>query len=360
MESGTTAVTVVVWGPIDVTIAAEYHFYSAADVARLAGLGPGQVRRWTGSDDHLKLSRLRPKGLFSFLDIVELTLIGRLRDRGVGLGKIRRCMVDLAKRWGTDRPFSRRETLEKLKTCGADLLIDEDGQLEDIDRRQIVLREVVAPYITSLDFDQQNEQAVRWWPRGHDGQIVIDPAMGFGRPMVADHRVPTDMLALGFKAGDSALDLARAYELPVSAVEEALRFEEGLRAAEEVYFFFDENVPKRVVAALRVFDIEAAHLVEYFKRRGVQDEEWMPIVAGKGWVAITQDRRIFRNSDQHALAQFHGLRTVVLTQSWGRLRQHQKAGHLLTLWDDLVDQAKRLEPGQAVKVNTQGEFTLID
>lgn len=53
--------------------------------------------------------------------------------------------------------------------------------------------------------------------------VVIDPELRFGRPTVKG--APTDVLAERWRAGDSAADLAKDYDLSVDEVEEALRYE---------------------------------------------------------------------------------------------------------------------------------------
>ncbi len=212
---------------------AENPYYSTTDAARLTHVSAGRVRRWTSGAavPGLALWGARRSPLYSFHDIVEMALVGELRDRGISLAKIQRCMEELGKRWATPRPFATRSALEKLKTCGAELMIDEDGALEDLDRRQFAFRKVVEPHLVALEFEQNGEQAIRWWPNGLDGAIAIDPAVGFGRPLLFEYRVPTDVLRMGVDAGDSIEEVADAFEVPVRAVRAALDFEEGLRAA---------------------------------------------------------------------------------------------------------------------------------
>lgn len=212
---------------------AENQYYSATDAARLAQVSASQVRRWTSGAavPGLTLWGARRPALYSFHDVVEMALVGRLRDRGIRLEKIRRCMGELGRRWATPRPFATRSALLKLKTCGAELMIDEDGALEDLDRRQFAFRKVVEPHLVALEFERNGEQAIRWWPNGLDGAIAIDPAVGFGRPLLFEYRVPTDVLRMGVDAGDSIEEVADAFEVPVRAVRAALEFEEGLRTA---------------------------------------------------------------------------------------------------------------------------------
>ena len=55
--------------------------------------------------------------------------------------------------------------------------------------------------------------------------VVIDPAIAFGRPVLAGTRVPTAILADRFKAGDALQELADDYRTTPQAIEEALRCE---------------------------------------------------------------------------------------------------------------------------------------
>lgn len=124
-------------------------------------------------------------------------------------------------------------------------------------------------------------------------------------------------------------------------------------------FFFDENMPIKMLKALQVFGVDCVHLIKFYKSHGIADEDWMPVVGAKGWVVVTLDRRIYRDSAQHALARLHGLRSIVLTRSWFKLRQHEKAGYFLVHHDAIVERTRDMKPGDAVRLNTQGIFSPI-
>lgn len=55
--------------------------------------------------------------------------------------------------------------------------------------------------------------------------VVVDPQCQFGRPIVVEGGVQTAVLADAVKAEGSMDAVARWYELPRSAVEQAVRFE---------------------------------------------------------------------------------------------------------------------------------------
>lgn len=55
--------------------------------------------------------------------------------------------------------------------------------------------------------------------------VVMDPSIRFGRPTVAGHGTPVDILLERYQAGDSLADLADDYGLSTQEVEEVLRYE---------------------------------------------------------------------------------------------------------------------------------------
>jgi uncharacterized protein (DUF433 family) len=80
-------------------------------------------------------------------------------------------------------------------------------------------------------FDMDGNDPERLYPfsrvpvEGSPKVVVMDPAIRFGRPTVARHGTPTDMLLERHQAGDSMVDLANDYSLSAQEVEEVIRYE---------------------------------------------------------------------------------------------------------------------------------------
>ena len=55
--------------------------------------------------------------------------------------------------------------------------------------------------------------------------VLVDPARSFGRPVLANAYVRTEVVEARFRAGDGIADMARDYDVSVADIEEALRFE---------------------------------------------------------------------------------------------------------------------------------------
>lgn len=55
--------------------------------------------------------------------------------------------------------------------------------------------------------------------------VAIDPTIAFGRPMLAQSGVKTEVIASRFNAGDEPADMAIDYGVSVQDILEALRYE---------------------------------------------------------------------------------------------------------------------------------------
>src|SRR5262249_1899506 len=101
------------------------------------------------------------------------------------------------------------------------------GDLSDLEKRWL---EKKLLFFLSR-FDMEEEAIKRLYPLSRvpaddsPRVIVMDPQIRFGRPTIVEHGTPTDILCERHQAGESITDLAADYDLPSSAVEEAIRYE---------------------------------------------------------------------------------------------------------------------------------------
>jgi uncharacterized protein (DUF433 family)/DNA-binding transcriptional MerR regulator len=163
----------------------------------------------------------------SFRDLVELKFVKAFRDAGLSLPAIRQCLERAAEEVNDPRPFSTRRFRTDGRTIFLEITQDaQEGELIDLRGRQRVFRTIVEPSLRDLEFDA--DVVARWFPLGPKRSVVIDPARAFGRPSAAS--VPTQVLAAAVAAEGSTERAARAYEVPIEAVRDALDFERKLAA----------------------------------------------------------------------------------------------------------------------------------
>jgi uncharacterized protein (DUF433 family) len=119
--------------------------------------------------------------------------------------------------------------LESFLTDGEDLWLTE---LDPKDERELHLNasrsgQIAFPHIAEVlrHLDYEGGRPARWWPRGRDAAVVVDPRVSFGQPILFPSAIRTVTVLDRFMAGESVDEIAEEYELTPEAVQEALRFE---------------------------------------------------------------------------------------------------------------------------------------
>jgi uncharacterized protein (DUF433 family) len=214
--------------------------YTISEAARLLGMTPVRLRRWIygyeyeggeGSQPALWRPQYEPEDngqLIGFRDLIEARIVDGLRRAGFGLPTIRSCITTAREILGDEHPFSTTA----FKTDGRKLFLDivgsvEDPVMYDLRSRQRVFREVVLPSLSGLDFGP--EVAERWWLVPGRRTIVADPERSFGQPIVAASGLLTSRVLQELKAEGTPERVAKLYQLPVSSIRDALRFEHDLQ-----------------------------------------------------------------------------------------------------------------------------------
>ncbi len=201
--------------------------YDADEIARLARVPLRDVSRWASSPSHGG-GLLFPveRRLFTFWDLVTAYVTGTLLERRVPLANIREARDHLHKVVDTRWPLAHFVVLEKLANVGQNVYFDEgDGRWFDATLGgQAPLDTVVEPLLHRLRFADDG-LASSWRPE--DG-ILLRPSVQAGAPCVEGTRVSTRLLADLVEQGEAPEDLADDYELPILAVQRALKYETGL------------------------------------------------------------------------------------------------------------------------------------
>lgn len=213
--------------------------YTISQAAKLAGVHPITVKRWLYGDKSPYV-RMRPvfgdkervkeaKVEVSFLELMEIVVVGRFRRRTVKLDRLRRAHKYARNEFRVDYPFA----YFKLKTDGAHVLrAFEEREPEpgasllslDRDGQWTLPGDVIK---TLEDFDFEEEFAMRWFPVGRTVPIVVDPRYGSGRPTVTDRRVTVDEIYRHWKVGQTIAFIASDFRLERSLVEATLRYAES-------------------------------------------------------------------------------------------------------------------------------------
>lgn len=216
----------------------EKPIYSIPAAAHYLVLPASTVRFWTvGTEYRTRTGRKRSLPLIplaekdpptlSFWNLVEVYVLdGIRRHHKVTLQKVRKALRFVEERMEIDRPLIEQEFL----TDGVNLFIDRYSQLVNVsDEGQLALRDLLRESLARIERDPKGlANRIYPWLRSPNERrdVVIDPRLSFGRPVLAGTTVPTEILGERFRAGDSIQDLARDYRLRPDQVEVAIRWEQ--------------------------------------------------------------------------------------------------------------------------------------
>jgi len=215
--------------------------YTFQEAARLTGIKPGELRRWLHGYQagkktmpplwETELTSSELVGL-SFHDLLEVRFVKAFREHGVSLQTIRIAARHAREMFNSPYPFTCKRFQTDGKTIFAESLRESgDMELLDLRGKQIVFEKIIRPFLyEGIEFGM-NERALRWFPMKRNKKVVLDPAISFGKPIVAEVGVRTDILYEAWLAEEKDKKrVARQFEVPVQAVDAAIRFEERLAA----------------------------------------------------------------------------------------------------------------------------------
>jgi len=200
--------------------------YPLVEAARYLGLNASTLGSWFREGALLVPDSDAEQ--MSFWNLVEAFVLKGLREEHrMSFQAIRVAVGELRRQYpGLSHPLAQLE----LAVLNRDLYADRDGLLVDASRGgQLGLRGVLKLYLSRVEKGAGG--AIRLYPFTrpsfeHAPRLVaIDPAVSFGRPVIAGTSIPTAVLHERWKAGDSITELAEDYDRPIAEIEEALRYE---------------------------------------------------------------------------------------------------------------------------------------
>jgi uncharacterized protein (DUF433 family) len=218
-----------------------FHFpcYSITEAAHYLRIPRTTLREWIGGSHK---TRIRPlimldthhRNALSFVNLVEAYVLDALRNTyTVPMGSIRKALRYLQKQIPSAHPLADRD----FQTDGLSLFVEHCEELINVSKEgQITMRRVIQDYLQRIVRDTSGIP-IKLYPftrkkaLDEPKDIILDPRIAFGRPILEVRGVPTAVLFERFMAGDSLETIAHDYEIPKEKVEEALRCEQNALAA---------------------------------------------------------------------------------------------------------------------------------
>lgn len=218
--------------------------YTVAEASRLTRVSPSRIRRWLrGYEFKVKHGRHRSPAVWKtqlqpidhalalgFLDLLEVKAIDAFIEAGVSWKTLRQ-VHEQAMNWVRhSHPFCT----SRFATDGHTIFLElreknDEVTLWDMRAVQRVFDKIIRPFLRNVEFDVAKVPR-RWWPRGKDKLVALDPRRSFGQPIIYREGIPTHVLARSVRANESVEEVARWFEINSVSVREAVEFEEELAA----------------------------------------------------------------------------------------------------------------------------------
>lgn len=213
--------------------------YTFHEAARFTKAAPREIRRWlTGYRFRSKgESRYSPPlwkpqvghpSAIGFHDLLEVRFVKEFVRRGVHLSVVRAAIKNARELFNVEYPLTTHRFLTDGKRVFYEAL-EAEGTLTDMAARQIVFESIIRPALYAGIEYRSDGAAQRWFPMPRSKAIVLDPAVGFGAPVLTDYGIPVDTIAAAMMAERSTGRVAHLFNIPRNLVELAVRYEQRLR-----------------------------------------------------------------------------------------------------------------------------------
>ena len=209
--------------------------YTLTDAARYARVHPNTLRYWFyGRREsegrhraHPTLSEKERGAGLTYLQLIEVAVVSAMREY-LSLKEIKKTHSYMAQTLGSEFPFAEF----RFKTDGAHLLLtlDQVERVTDVNALILTNRagqetwaDMVRDRLDEFVYENDDGLAIRWRVGGKHSNVLIDPRISFGAPMVRG--VPTWAVRGRWAAGEDVGDIQDDFGLEESEVREALKFE---------------------------------------------------------------------------------------------------------------------------------------
>lgn len=206
--------------------------YRLSDAARYVGTSAQRIANWHyrevpnyGSPALPGREHGKP---LSYLELIEIAVVTTFRALNVPLGNIVKTRYYMAQTFNSEYPFAEY----RFKTDGYHLLmhlVEADPILPTEDLivadagGQLGWNAMMVDRLLEFDYDLEYELALQWFAAGRQSQVIIDPRVSYGAPMV--NGIPTWVLKGRWVAGESILDIQEDFDLGKEEIVDGLRFE---------------------------------------------------------------------------------------------------------------------------------------
>jgi uncharacterized protein (DUF433 family) len=210
--------------------------YSPSEVAKYLQIPVSTINSWikgrpypTLTGDKFFYPLIIPADMksheLSFQNMIEIFVLNSLRKTyEVPIPNVRTAIQTLRKHFKNNHPLSEYELL----TDKRDIFIEEFGKLLNVSRdKQLEMKSIIKTCIQKVGRDENN-RIIKFYPHSASKKIEIDPSVRFGRPVISNKGVPTDIIYERYLSGETKEFLSFDFDCDKSEIDEAIKYEESI------------------------------------------------------------------------------------------------------------------------------------
>lgn len=204
--------------------------YSIQDCARITRLSADKIRRWFGElykekyegfgdQRRTDVTKLR----ISFHGLIELVVIGTLRDNKFTLKKILGARKDLKSKTKKEYPFATNNVRDYLKVSGSDIVFEFPEGLVTLNGTGQINLDFIKTFFKDIHFNMDGI-AESLLPEKGKGKITINPKEANGKPAIVKKEVPVDTILQFYSDKSSIKKIQEQFNLEEDEVLAAIEY----------------------------------------------------------------------------------------------------------------------------------------
>lgn len=206
--------------------------YTIPDIAKILNLPYQKVRHWVNCYWDGRLGKEfkktyswsidRSKAV-NFHTLIEFYILIQLGEMGISTHAVLQAHKELSVFFKTMYPFADRRVLEKMTTDKKKLMIEQDEKLISLDGTRQINLDFMRTFFKHIEFGEDHLVS-KFWPRGKENSICVDPRRQFGHPVVDNTNIFPETLCNLYKGGEKIDFIASLYELDTRLVKDAIHY----------------------------------------------------------------------------------------------------------------------------------------
>lgn len=211
----------------------EIPIYGLTEAAQYLRVPLNTLRYWVQDHGTVRpLIRLSEAGRLSFANLLECYMLSSMRAiYDVRIPRVRKALTTLSKYVNHQHPLIE----QVFQTNRRDLFIEHLGEIINLSKGgQVEIRGMMDLYLERVERDPKGAQRLYPFvmqPKPNEPKLIlINPAIGFGKPVISGTGISTAVVASRFNARESIVDLAAEYGVTPKQIEESIRWEQRTAA----------------------------------------------------------------------------------------------------------------------------------